>query len=179
MIENETEKGTIQELYENNKEFLCKIAIKYLKDKQLSEDAVQNAFVDMISKKEKFKSMSDVDFKKWAITIVKSKSVDILRKHDNKEVFIEDTTNVFLSDTTPELEVIKKNDKEILSAEISKLKEIDRIILEYKYYHGLTYAEIAGELGLTQKNVEIRMQRAKNKLKRLLVKEGICDERKK
>lgn len=176
MIENESEEYILHRLYESNKAFLQKTAMKYLKDKELSEDAVHNAFVDMLSKKDKLIGMSNKDFKKWSVTIVKYKAIDIIRRRGDKESFIEDTTDTFVSDSNPELEFIRKGDKELLSKELSKLNELDRIIIEFKYYHGLTYSEISQKLNLSQKNVEVRLQRAKNKLKRLLVKERICNE---
>ena len=52
-----------------------------------------------------------------------------------------------------------------------KLPELQKEILELKYYHELTNKEISKILGISPKNVEVRLYRARNKMKELIENE--------
>lgn len=53
MLDTEQERKKVKELYEEHKYALLHDAIKIIKNQDMAEDAVHNAFISIIEKKEK------------------------------------------------------------------------------------------------------------------------------
>ena len=65
--------------------FIC----KFVRDRQTAEDLMQDTFVELISKKNKFRNESQ--FKTYLFRIARNKAVDFIRK-SSKTTFIFDET---------------------------------------------------------------------------------------
>lgn len=72
------------------------------------------------------------------------------------------------SEPNPEEKVIQAEDKSKLIAAIRSLGEPDSSIIIWKYYFGETALTIAERLSMRTGTVEMRISRAKDKLKKLL-----------
>ena len=79
-LETEPERKRIAEIYEEHSHALLMYALKILKNQQMAEDAVHNAFVAIIEQKQKYFSLGCRDFRFSAVIIVRNKCIDILRK---------------------------------------------------------------------------------------------------
>lgn len=77
---------------------------------------------------------------------------------------------MYVPDTvmTPEEQYLQKERCEQLFAVMQKLSETDRNIIMWKYYFGETAAEIATRLSMRVGTVEMRISRAKKKLRKLM-----------
>lgn len=51
-----------------------------MKNQDMAEEAVHNAFISIIQKKEKYLILDCRDFRRSAVIIVRNKCIDILRK---------------------------------------------------------------------------------------------------
>ena len=51
---------------------------------------------------------------------------------------------------------------------LEQLKKIDRVIFLRRYYFSDSYADIAEQTGITEKNVSVRLNRTRNKLRQYL-----------
>lgn len=66
-------------------------------NQSMAEDAGHNAFISIIQKKEKYLSLDGMAFRRSAVTIVRNKCIDILRKRkpfanksiEELEIFLE------------------------------------------------------------------------------------------
>lgn len=57
---------------------------------------------------------------------------------------------------------------EVLRQVMEQLSDLDRQVLELKYFHGYTAREIATDLGIEHETVKKRLQRALKKLHHLM-----------
>ncbi|GHV06021.1 hypothetical protein FACS1894217_03890 [Clostridia bacterium] len=171
-LDTEAERQKMSDIYERYRSRYIYIAMKALNDHARAEDAVHAAFVDMLAQKEKIFALSCSDFLRYSDCIVSNKSLDILRR-EKKHVEIYDD----MPDDTDVGDIVLRNmNIEKLMAVLDTLGDDEQRILRSKYIFKRSYQDIAAEMGLTLKNVEIRLYRVRQKVKRILIEEGItCD----
>lgn len=69
---------------------------------------------------------------------------------------------------SPERQLLRQERQAMLLKALDKLSESDRLLFYRKYYYRQSTAQIAGELITTERAVEGRLYRIRNKLKKLL-----------
>ena len=79
ILETDQEKQLVTKLYEEHSLACLHIAIKISKNQALAEDAVHNAFLEIVRKKENFLYLSGSEFRSKIVIIVKNKVIDLLR----------------------------------------------------------------------------------------------------
>lgn len=77
----------------------------------------------------------------------------------------------WLSTENPEDEVIKREDKSELLLKMSKILSALEFKAVVMYTEGMTMAEISSALGKSMKSVDNALNRAKNKLQKLITAE--------
>ena len=82
-LESEEERRQFVVLYEQNHEKMELAALGILKEQHDAEDAVQNAFLQVIRHFEKIPEISCEELPFWLISIVKNEALMILRKRRN------------------------------------------------------------------------------------------------
>jgi RNA polymerase sigma-70 factor (ECF subfamily) len=137
---------------------LYRIAFNYLKNKEDSEDSVQNVFIRLYNYKKDFKSEDHL--KAWLIRVTINESKRILsnnKKH--AAIDIEKVANELYDDE------IEKRD---FSIELMKLNPTYSTVLYLHYYEGYKADEIAKILSKTSVAVNLILSRARKRLKELL-----------
>ncbi|MDR0197024.1 MAG: sigma-70 family RNA polymerase sigma factor [Oscillospiraceae bacterium] len=168
MIEDERERLKISDVYKEYRHICLHIAMGITHDQQMVEDAVQDAFVEVIRRKEKIFSLSCNHLQSYLVIIVKHKAIDILRKYQ-KISDIDDSADILGSDETPvDEQIIDKMGFEHLVSLVSKLDEKYKVVFEMKYILGFSNKEIAKMMNIERENVKIRIYRAKVQLRKLL-----------
>lgn len=178
MLESEEDKITLSQLYEETKYTCLHVAIKITKDKAMAEDAVHNAFLEVIKRKDEIFKLSSGKRKSYIVIITKNKAIDLWRKENRRStVPFEDEDNE-LSSNEPDIGVnfVNQESFELLIHCISLLPEIYKTAFELKYVHDMGNSEIAKTLSLTPRTVSMRIHRAKLKLQEIIEKEGLFDE---
>lgn len=170
-----TEENLIKGLKKGNTEALSyfansysnliyKIAFSVLNNKELSEEALNDALFKCFKNISSFKGDKN-NFTKWVKVTAKYTAIDILRKeikHGNK-VSLEDFIKTQENITTD------KNESQLMVDEL--LKEIDlmdrksREIFLRRYLRGEKIKDIALSMNLKETNVSNRILRGKQKLK--------------
>ena len=171
MLDTQKEKDKFTEVYEQYQHFCWYVAYQLLGDAHLAEDAVQDAFLALTRHLDKIEDAESPKTRKFLLTIVKSKAVDILRRQHGESSVDELTTEP----ASPEEDMLsayitKENYNHLISC-ILELDEAYRVIFEYKYVHQLSDREIAQLLDITPKLVNVRYYRARKKLQQMLEKE--------
>lgn len=169
-LETEQERHKVEELYEGHMYTCLHIAMMVCKNQPMAEDAVHNAFIEVIKNKEKYFELSHMDFRSKIAIIVKNKSIDLMRKEKKiADTSINELSYELDSNEIPiDLQVIHKIQYENLVKQISLLNDDSKSVFEMKYILNMTNAEIAEELGITKKNVEMKIYRAKLKLRKII-----------
>lgn len=173
MMDTEEERRKIADIYEQHKYACLKIALKITNNQSMAEDAVHNAFLSIIKKKEKYLGLSCRDFRSLIVIIVKNKCLDLLKagKKFSSTPVDEMEEELSSNDIPVDIQVIEQIDFDKLRKYMEKLDDISKQVLDMKYMLGMSYKEIGEELGMTPKHVDTRIMRAKAKVRKMLESE--------
>ena len=172
MLDTAEEQHKFTLLYEKYRYLMWYVAKDILKDKDLAEDAVQEAFLTLTTHLDQVEEAGSPRTKRFLVTIAKSKAIDLLRKEKRAEfteyedAFGQESGENDILDTYLQTESYER-----LVEAIRSLDENYRVVLECRYLHELSEKETAGVLGLTEKTVNVRTYRARNKLKEVLAQD--------
>ena len=142
-------------------------ALRILKDPHDAEDAVQNAFLQVIRN---FDALLEIPCKKrifWCISIVKNEALAILRKKKKTILIIEEL------EENPAAGVEEAMSYKEVVRLFAQLPETYRSVLEMKMILGYSGKEIAKSMGLTENAVNVRITRGRAMLREIAGREGI------
>lgn len=161
-------KQEFKKLFEQYYNPLCNFANAILYDSNKAEDAVQDVFVKMWQKKATVGGLENV--KSYLFTATKNKCIEYLRKlkldrklSEENESRLEMSSSINIDD-----EADKYVLKEKLFNSIRQLPPKCRDVFTMSKINGLTYSEIADELGISPKTVENQMGRALRLLREMM-----------
>lgn len=178
MLDTEEERQTFADIYERYKYDCLHIAMFICKDKALAEDAVHNAFMEIIERKDEYLNFPCSKMRSRIVIITKNKLLDQLRKDRRKGIrSLDDDIGGDIADDC-DLSFIyeQKETLEHLMDCVAKLPESYKTVLEMNYFQELSYKEIASELGISEKLASVRIVRAKEKLREIIGKDGATHE---
>lgn len=106
-------------------------------------------------------------FRAWLTAITRNTALNHARRASGSsaEELSESTPS---PDPTPEETLLKKERQEALKTALSRLSYKDRLLFYRKYYYGQSTAQIAAELGMTERAVEGKLYRVKKQLRKSL-----------
>ena len=163
-LESEEDRQVFTAVYNQFHVQMENAAIKILKNQSDAEDAVQNAFMQVIRHFEKIHQIPCDELLFWLISIVKNEAYMILRKQ-KRTVPLEDWDDLS-SQSTDVKDYIG------LVELFAKLPDTYRQVLEMKSLLGYSNKEIAAHLGITESAVGTRISRGRKLLREILDKEG-------
>lgn len=153
-----------------------KKAYGYLKCKSLAEDAVQDGILSAYKKLHTVREIEALN--SWINRIIANKALDILRKNKRMPDFYGDIDDVvsynrsgilneplWAESSTPEQDIMKKENLLRLTDCIESLEDIYRIPLLMKDYQDFSIKEISSSLGISESNAKVRIHRARIKVK--------------
>jgi RNA polymerase sigma-70 factor (ECF subfamily) len=157
------DESAIEEIITRYRGAALKYACCILKDRMLAEDAVQEAFVRVVTRYDQY------DFRRpfcgWFYTILRHICIDIYRKEikrNKSEESVSSSSMLELSD--------KPQDR---TAELLEcLGGADREILTLRFIHGMRFEEIAEYFSISIDAAKKRAERALVRLKNLLDQEN-------
>lgn len=158
----------IEDCYELYEQKMFRVALSVLHDETLAEDAVQEAFLQLIKHKVYFASSTSDDCKRFIITVIRNASINIYnkRKSENKVVsFTENLEAVCESEAIAPDENLAENDYEpLLNTLPEKYYDVVYCLVVKEY----SIRETARRLGITESNVRKRYERAKKMMRQNL-----------
>lgn len=163
-LESDADRQKFVEIYEQYHAQMERTAMRILKESSDIEDAIQNAFVQMIRHFEKVYEIPCDNLPFWCISIVKNEALMILRKKQ-RIVQLEDWAPV-----VEESELVSAYDD--LVKLFTKMPETYRAALEMKLLLDYSGKEIAQHLGISESAVNTRISRGRALLRELAEKEG-------
>ncbi len=121
-------------------------------------------------------------FSTWLFRIAINNCIDHIRKKKLSTMSIDDTFEpdgdthysdyLRANDRNPEEQIIYEQRKQVTRDMVNQLSEKYRLMIELRYFEGLSYDEIATELGIPLGTVKAQLFRAKEMLYELLQKPG-------
>ncbi|TQV85581.1 RNA polymerase sigma factor [Aliikangiella coralliicola] len=113
------------------------------------------------------------EFKPWLFTVVRNKSIDILRHQKRvRKVEHEEYHSSAPTCTEPDKSLQQMQLKESLEEAINELNMQQKEIILLRDYHNFSYADIAKILGIANGSVMSRLHRARMALREILIKKG-------
>lgn len=164
------EKGLYEILMRRYNQTLFRAVRSYLDRQEDVEDAMQETYLKAYAKLDQFKG--EAAFPTWLVRIGINESLQRLRKsrtmrvHSDPEVRMEQLQQ--LPDNgqmNPEQRTIQGENKRLMEQAIDKLPETYRAVYMLREVEGMSGAEVAHCLDITESNVKVRLHRAKSMLK--------------
>lgn len=165
-IETDSERALFVELYEQHHDRMEQAALRILKDSHDAEDAVQNAFLQIIRNLHKVLEVPCKNRGFWCVSIVKNEAITILRQ--KRRIVLKDEL-----EGEPVADVEEAVSYQEVVRLFSELPETYRFVLEMRLLLGYSGKEIAKRLGLTENAVNVRIARGRAILRKIAEKEGI------
>ena len=134
----------------------------FLPDAREQEDCVQDVAMTLWRKAGEYDS-SKASFAAWLTAICRNTALNRARRQKT-EAPLDETLTV----PSAEDEALRRERQRRLYAAVGQLQGEERQLFFRKYYYGQSTAQIAGEMGLTERGVEGRLYRLRRKLRRLM-----------
>jgi len=96
-----------------------------------------------------------------------------VKRNSRYDVAIEELQDCLASDNTIEDEIEERELTKLLEAFLDSLSKENRVIFLRRYWFSDTYADIAKQVGLSEKNVSVRLTRIRKELREYLIERGI------
>jgi RNA polymerase sigma factor (sigma-70 family) len=160
-------------LYERYHRQLFRFLFNMTRQKELSEDMVQNIFLRMLKYPDGF--MGFGEFKMWMYHIARNAVYDHFRKikrtpvHTDVKEYEERIVGEHFSDA----QVEKDEELKMLEAAMDRLSDENRELLILCRFQELKYHEIAKILNTSEGAIKVRVHRALNQLKSNYLNIGI------
>ncbi len=160
---NEISMDLFEILCKNNYDRVYRAVFLLTKNQQITEDAVQQAFVIAFRK---INQLKDKDrFSSWVITIGLNEAKKVLINQAKHRVI---PLSEIEFNICPASDDFQLNIKDEIQSSLRKLKTNESEILYLKYYADLSLEQIAKFLDISLSNAKVRLHRAKISFKNLI-----------
>jgi RNA polymerase sigma-70 factor, ECF subfamily len=144
-----------------------RLAMSIVGDEGEANEITQETFLSALRSLPSYQEKTS--FKAWLYTIAVNHSRSHLRKRKVVERLRVTLTNIFRMETEKQVspeEAIMQNEKQAaLWRSLSQLDERHRIVVELRYFHELSVAEISDVLSVPEGTVHSRLHHAREKLR--------------
>lgn len=152
---------TLRSVFDRQEQRLLRYAFSMTRRRAIAEEIVQDVFLQL------HQHWSEIDSPEaWLVRCTRNRCLDYLRRsqrevlqeHPETENPMSESWNT-TSVTLPDTRLIRGEAIAALKDSIRQLPELDRKLIELKYFEGLKYREISERTGLTVTNVGFRLHR--------------------
>ena len=163
-------------LYTEYKELMLATAYRYADTPQLAEDIIQDSIVKLIGKIDTLRSLEAPALSGYIVATVKNTSINMLKSKSREALHIVSLSEDFaadpLTETSLDVMMISSERKNRLSDIWPELSEDEQVLLEGKYFLGLTDKELAERLQCKASSIRMKLTRARRKALSLLSERG-------
>ena len=158
-------------LYDRFSRVAYGLALRILRDRTLTEDAVQEAFLAIWRSAGGF-TAERAKASTWILTLVHRRAVDLVRTEDRRRADSLEGVADPASSATEE-EAALRSQRRTVQAALKRLPAEQREALELAYYGGFTQSELAERLGQPLGTIKSRMFTGLARLRDLLAEAGL------
>lgn len=170
MLDTQEERAKFEMLYYSYRRTMLHTAMQILKDHQLAEDAVQEAFLRLAKNFSKIEEVNCPRTRLFTVIIVRNISLTMLA--ERKKGSLEGPEAMIPIECDVEEDVLKRIAYEEVLRAIRELPVIYRDILYLQCVEEYKLTEISKLLGIEVETVKKRAQRGRKKLLEQLTREG-------
>ena len=163
------DRSAFAELYQQLGGRLYAISLQLLKQRDLAEDAVQEAFVRIWHNASEYQQDKGLVLT-WMISIVRYRALDMLRASKRRR----ETCGTWeehddpADERGPETELFEQRDRVRIDNCMDHLQQAQRSAIQLAYFRGFTHHEVCAHLDSPLGSVKSRIRRGLERLKRCL-----------
>lgn len=150
--------------FEKNQNIVHKVCRIYTTDKDAHNDLFQEITIQLWKNYSKFRG--DAKFSTWMYRVALNTAISLYRKSTRK-IKTQDISEVDFKIKSEEYDDTEELQLKALYEAIHKLNDIDKALI-FLYLEDKPYKEISETLGISDVNARVKMNRAKDKLKKIL-----------
>ena len=171
ILKTEEERNELSEFYEENKKRFYAIAFSKLHNREAAEDAVQEAFLRIADRPERFFALPAGNRRAYMDVTVRNIAVDMF---DNRNKTLTEQAEENVPDDMPLLEdsLFDKISRDEILAYIDALPFLQRNVLMLHCFFGLSIAETAQRLNISLAAAKRRLMLARKAVRRFIDERG-------
>lgn len=150
--------------FEQNQNIVHKICRIYTTDQDAHNDLFQEVVIQLWKNYSKFRG--DSKFSTWMYRVALNTAISLYRK-STKRIYTENIDDFSYKIQSHEYDDTEDQQLKALYKAIQHLNDIDKALI-FLYLEDKPYKEISDTLGITEVNARVKMNRAKDKLKKIL-----------
>ncbi len=148
----------IEAIFKQYYKYICISGARYIRDKQVVEDLVQDLFYDLWKKRDRLNIKTSLS--SYLRTAIRNRSLNFI-KSQRIDFAEEDEIVNFKNDSADSQENMESSElEEYLHRSIDRLPEKCRIVFSLSRFEELSYKEIAEKLDISVKTVENQISKA-------------------
>lgn len=183
-MENPDDRAFMQETYLNYERLMYTTAGRYVSDREVLADIMQDSVVKLVGKVDTLRGLECRRLAAYITATVRNTAINYLRQEKRRQthtVILEEDEGDRLEDPGPSPDelVILSEDRRALGIRWERLPQEDRLLLESKYLLGYTDRELAWLVQCRESSVRMKLSRARKRALALLTGgEGdeVCDK---
>lgn len=150
--------------FESNQNIVHKVCRIYTTNQDAHNDLFQEITIQLWKNYSKFRG--EAKFSTWMYRVALNTAISLYRK-SSKRVRTQDISEIDFKIESKEFDDTEELQLKSLYQAIRTLNDIDRALI-FLYLEDKPYREIAATLGISEVNARVKMNRAKDKLKKTL-----------
>lgn len=169
LIEQQEDKTKFEQLYIKYKHKMINRANIILKDQYLAQDCAHKAFIKLAENINKIQDIDSNSTKSYVITITENVAIDMYRKNKKEKIINYEEIDL----TIYQAEKKQIDLKDDIEQALMNIPLEDMTIIKLKYIHNYSTKEIAKILKISEKALQKKLERGREKLKQELKKIGV------
>jgi RNA polymerase sigma-70 factor (ECF subfamily) len=158
------DQATLQLLFKTYYNELYKFTWKYVRSQEVAEELTQDIFIYLWENRLDLQINSAL--KSYLYTMARNRALNYLKSRMHKMSIAEEVPETYMANSqTPEEALSQQELEKLVQEGIESLPEKCRIVFSLSRHEGLSYAQIAEQLQISPKTVEVHMSTALKKLR--------------
>lgn len=150
--------------FEANQNIVHKVCRIYTTNQEAHNDLFQEITIQLWKNYSKFRG--DAKFSTWMYRVALNTAISLYRK-STRSIKTQDFTDYSFKIKAEEYDDTEEVQLKALYGAIRKLNDVDKALI-FLYLEDKPYKEISETLGISEVNARVKMNRAKDKLKKVL-----------
>ncbi|WP_239479719.1 sigma-70 family RNA polymerase sigma factor [Actibacterium sp. 188UL27-1] len=158
------DRGAFDRLYATVSAKLFGVLIRMLKDRELAEDTLQDVFIKIWQKADRFVG-ANADPMAWLIVVARNQAIDKLRVRREQTTDLGTAERMTDPDPSPEQLAVASGERARLANCLARLEPRRAEAVQAAYIEGYTYQELADRYGTPLNTMRTRLRRSLQTLK--------------
>ena len=150
--------------FEQHQNIVHKICRLYTSNQDAHNDLFQEVAIQLWKNYSKFRG--DSKFSTWMYRVSLNTAITLYRK-SKRQIDTQDFESLSFKIKSEEYDDTTEQQLKLMYDAVKKLNDIDKALV-FLYLEDKSYREISGTLGISEVNARVKMNRAKDKLRKIL-----------